>query len=243
MKKKIYIEFTGMWGNGKTTLYNALRTDICAGEEFGKVIWGREESVNTFGKLYRHIMPIVSQPLLVFSLLYFFLSTKPSSYLSNARPSFVRRKKYDLFKRMLVSSFLIKRESYDYFIQDENALQIVPSYFAVNESHISYLITRNSRFHKTFFIYIDTPAQIGFSRSQIREKEVEAEKIYRQGSREFDIALYKNIREKFTRMYSLLQELEVSDEIGGVLRINGELSVNENLAEIKNAMLQQGEYE
>jgi thymidylate kinase len=233
MKKKIYIEFTGMWGNGKTTLYNALRADICAEEEFGKVIWGREESVNTFGKLYRHIMPIVSQPLLVFSLLYFFWSIKPSSYLSNARPSFVRRKKYDLFKRVLVSSFLIRRDLYDYFIQDENVLQIVLSYFDVDEHHINYLITRNSRFHKTFFIYIDTPAQVGFSRSQIREKEVEAEKIYRQGSREFDIALYKNIREKFTHMYSLLQELEVSDEIGGVIRVDGTQSVDKNIDIIK----------
>jgi thymidylate kinase len=104
-KQRIYIDFLGYSGSGKTTIYNAL-TGALNSKEKKVAISGTDEFLNT-NVIIRRTLPLLLNMKLSANLIPFFFNFPGKGKL-----------KYKLFKSILIDYFLFETKNFKYYLNN-----------------------------------------------------------------------------------------------------------------------------
>ncbi len=179
--KKIFIEFFGLRGSGKSTICDSLllslreerRGDIITGEEFKK-----------YKTFYKFFIPAIATGIGIrkrLNILSFFKENwralhDPHSYLSHCEEV------YKLFKKMLVAHFIFSKQNFRYFIADQFMIYALGLFHS--ETKINFLSLMNAYpGDMIFLVFVNTPPEIAEER---RMKRKEKGFVWEDSLSEFD---------------------------------------------------------
>ncbi len=217
--KKIYVEFIGLSGVGKTTIRNALAKEL---QESTSVLT-EEMFFRNRSRVYKHLVPIILNFKKAISLYFFWHRNK--GLLSG-----LFGKKYEknntnfyLFKKSVVCSFLFSKDNFKCFLGDSYLFLV---YYLEKDSKIEkikklYNIKSND---EIIFIFIDSPPEVAYKRRVKREGEV---------IRYDKMQEYKALDKERTKIYSSLSKKGVDR----VVKINGEDCVKKNIRLLRKQLL------
>ncbi len=213
--EKIYVDFFGLSGGGKTTIYNDLAKALSL-EKNIKAISAETElfKLNTF---YRHTIPAIFSPLTTARIFSFCFGKLPSENKLN----------YKLFKYFFVDYFLFSTRDFKYFLND-GPLHFINNDAMPTDEKLIMEIINNYPAEKLYFVFLDTPPDVAAKRKTSRRKKA-------LPSPEM-ISNYQEKYEKNKKVFSLFKEKEGTGKIKKIMRLDGRRSAKENISILKKEL-------
>jgi hypothetical protein len=229
--KKIFVEFIGLRGSGKTTICNMLLETLR--KDGIEVVSGREfKKYKTFIK---YILSIIFQLKKTADFAFFCYKNRkilhhPDSYL----PEF--KEVYKTFKKLLISNFIFLKGNFKYFLADQYILY--PVVLFNPEIKLNFLEILNVYpGDEVYLIFVNTSLEIADKRKRDRDRErgkkVDFEGPEDKKRKEYVMGLNKKRREKITELCSLFKKYEGGAKLKKVVCLDGEKPVQENVEFIK----------
>jgi thymidylate kinase len=216
--KKIYIEFFGLSGSGKSTICNTLAEEM---KKNGLDAISQKKEFMRHSKIYRHIIPILYT---IFKLRF-----NVFRFLLYIQQNFEKERR-GLRKYFFITQWFLHFYSGSHiFLSDEGLIgNIILSNKDTLMQKISYEKTIEIlKFYPqnitNFFIFVDASPQIAYKRLiTLRRKDCKPLRGEELIKKEL---LYNKNKE----IFSFLKKHEEKINIKKVIRINGEKSINENV--------------
>lgn len=229
--KKIYIEFFGLPGSGKTTICNALAEKFK--EEGADVVFQKKEFMR-HGKVYRHTVPIFYTILKlrfnVFRFLFYIL------FNFRNRDNIEGMIRYFFLHKFFIYSFPESRV----FLSDQGIINSV-NIRELDSKKIKKILEFYPKNREIFFIFVRVSSpEILFKRKFGKERDKIKEMKAKQLS--FYKAIFDNqtLNEKSwnrEEIFHFLKEEEKENKmIKKVIKIDGEKSVEENVKFLKTQL-------
>jgi len=216
-KEKIYIDFLGFSGSGKTTIYNSLVKEF---EKDGiKAISGSVE-FEKLNKIHRHVAPIFTDPF--FSIKTLFLFKK-----------FLKDKvKRNVIKYFLIDRYFFKTKKFNYYLHNG------PLHY-IKEADKKTLV-RLLDFYpgdSLYLVFVNTPVQIIQKRREERERRKGEKKDSKRKKRE-NMEVLENRYKKTREFFFFLKEENPQGRVKKFIIIDGKRPVNENVEILKKEILE-----
>lgn len=231
--KKVYVEFLGLSGAGKTTLSNMLAKEL---EKSGMRTLSEEKVFGGRGKLFRYVAPVFSNPVRAIKVFVFWKKSKTiPNRLRSAETGSRHKALYAYFRNTLINAFMFSREGFEYFLA-QGSLHI--AYFYGNQQEVeklAELLSINSR-NGIVFVFVDTPLQTARERKAIREKWANFEQMGVEQGELKTVGHKKSYKER-VEIFSFLKQQEGVGRIKKVIKVDGERSLEENINFLKQELV------
>ncbi len=230
--RKIYIEFLGIWGSGKSSICEALQEELInyLGE---KNIINRKNEYNKYNGFIIKLIVFLSNRKRTLKLFSFWNQYKKKLKNSSAN-DFIDKSWYRLFKNSLINSFLFERSDSQYFLDDEGPLKTAIFYSNLKELEVEKLIEFYPG-ERIIFIYVDTSKEIAFSRINNRKHILRFQKNKRAKNKKWIKNYFNTTYDNIEKEVYFLEKNR--NKKIKVIRVSGENSIKENVRILKNEIL------
>ncbi len=233
-KEVVFIEFFGLSGGGKSTIYGLLTKEL--DKKDGKILIAKEAFRN-YSKIERYSFTTHS---LFRTILFIFRQNSLflDSDIHNSIFKKIGKIEY-VFKELLFHDFLLsKLNNSETFLADQGFLQIS----CFNVQKLEHTFERVLEIYKTnnlIFIFVDIPPDVAYNRIKKREKDTYRAKELNQSSAikrkgdDWGLLRWQTLGEKYNNLYSFLLKKEKEGVILKVIKVDGEKPIIENVEFIK----------
>ena len=205
-REKVYVEFFGLSGAGKTTILKALADKAAAGNLVITATDGFREFCRQ-GRLYRHIAPPLRDPLLTARLLGFVLK-------SRIRVGTI----YKFFQSILVDHFIFSMLDFTHYLND-GLFHVIEDSLGNGEALLDLFDYYPGR--ELILVHVDT------SEESVRRR------VWARNGIALETAGLRSARDRNRRLFEFFRSQRGRGKISGVLRVDGDRPVEDN-ADILN---------
>ena len=226
--KKIYVEFFGLWGSGKTTICSALAKKL---EEEGVDVIFQKKEFMKHGNIYRHVYPVIHTILK--SWFDFF------DFLFYIRANFKNGKLNMLTYFFLHKFFMDSYSKNKVLLSDQGIIDLANPY-ELNSKKLKKILGFYHRGRKMFFVFVNVSnPRIIFKRRLEREgdklKKMKIKELNSYKKKLNEQAFNKKFFNKEKLFYLLGRERE-NVIIKRVIKIDGENPIEENIKFLKKQL-------